>query len=47
MNEASGAFGPSFGLVVLAPATIILLAILLVAARGVHGIAGRFVMAAL
>ena len=47
MNEASGAFGPSFGIAVLAPATIVLLAILLVAARGVHSIAGRFVMAAL
>ena len=47
MNDASGAFGPSFGLGVLGPATVVLLAILLVAARGVQSITGRFVMVSL
>lgn len=47
MNEATGGFGPAFGPAVLAPATIVLLAILLVAARGVRNISGRFVMASL
>lgn len=47
MNDASGAFGPSFGLAVLVPTTVVLLAILLVAARGVQSVTGRFVMASL
>jgi hypothetical protein len=47
MNEAGGGFGPAFGLAVLVPATLALFVVLVLAARGVGSLTGRFVMASL
>src|SRR3546814_8183175 len=47
MNEAAERLAPSFGLGVLAPATLLLLVPLLIAAYRIRSLPGRFLIAAL